>query len=183
MKAVIAEARRFLSYGIAGLAATASHYATMMGLVWAMGGREVLASSLGFIVGALVKYPLNYWLVFASRQHHRVAVPRFVISLALSFALNAILLALSAAPARRALHGVAGAHDGRGDHGELRHGETLGFPPSVRVDDPKYRIGIEIQEFGAGQARPPQDEIERRPQHAESVADGARRPMELESGS
>ncbi len=94
MKAVIAEARRFLSYGIAGLAATASHYATMMGLVWAMGGREVLASSLGFIVGALVKYPLNYWLVFASRQHHRVAVPRFVISLALSFALNAILLAL-----------------------------------------------------------------------------------------
>jgi len=94
VKAVVAEAKRFLSYGIAGLAATASHYATMMGLVWAMGGREVLASSLGFIAGALVKYPLNYWLVFDSRQHHRVAVPRFMISLVLSFALNAILLAL-----------------------------------------------------------------------------------------
>jgi putative flippase GtrA len=89
-----AEARRFLGYGLAGLVATAAHYATMVALVWAFGGREVLASSLGFIVGALVKYPLNYWLVFASRQRHRVAVPRFVIGLALSFVLNAVVLAL-----------------------------------------------------------------------------------------
>lgn len=94
MKAIVAEAKRFLSYGIAGLVATASHYATMMALVWTMGGREVLASSLGFIVGAFVKYPLNYWLVFESRQRHRVAVPRFAIGLGLSFALNAVLLAL-----------------------------------------------------------------------------------------
>ena len=94
VKAVVAEAKRFLSYGIAGLAATASHYATMVGLVWTMGGREVLASSLGFTVGALVKYPLNYWLVFESRQHHRVAVPRFMVSLVFSFALNAGLFAL-----------------------------------------------------------------------------------------
>ena len=94
MKAMVTEARRFLGYGIAGLVATAAHYATMVALVWAFGGREVLASSLGFIVGAFVKYPLNYWLVFASRQRHRVAVPRYVISLALSFVLNAVLLAV-----------------------------------------------------------------------------------------
>ncbi|HEX4944091.1 MAG TPA: GtrA family protein [Usitatibacteraceae bacterium] len=94
MNATLAEAGRFLRYGIAGLVATATHYAVMVALVWTFAGHEVLASSMGFIAGAFVKYPLNYWLVFASRQRHRVAVPRFVIGLALAFALNAVLLAL-----------------------------------------------------------------------------------------
>jgi putative flippase GtrA len=45
-------------------------------------------------VGALVKYPLNYRMVFQSEVRHRVAVPRYVASLAIGFALNAAIFAL-----------------------------------------------------------------------------------------
>ena len=94
MQPLLAESRRFLGYALAGIAATGSHYATMVVLVWALGGHEVAASSIGFVVGALVKYPLNYWLVFGSRQRHAVAVTRFVLALAIAFLLNAAILAL-----------------------------------------------------------------------------------------
>jgi putative flippase GtrA len=90
---VIGELRRFLLYVVAGFAATGTHYAVMVALIAWAGSPEVLASSIGFLAGACVKYPLNYWSVFASRQRHRVAMPRFVLSLAVSFALNAALFA------------------------------------------------------------------------------------------
>ena len=90
---MIAELRRFLVYAVAGLAATGTHYLVMVALVTWAKTPEVLASSVGFLAGACVKYPLNYWTVFASRQQHRVALPRFVLALAVSFALNAMVLA------------------------------------------------------------------------------------------
>ncbi len=83
-----------LAYVVAGVAATGTHYAVMMALVaWAK-SPEVVASCAGFLAGACVKYPLNYWGVFASRQRHRIAVPRFVLALGVSFVLNAALFAL-----------------------------------------------------------------------------------------
>ncbi len=91
---MIAELRRFLVYAVAGFAATGTHYLVMVALVTWSKTPEVLASSVGFLAGAFVKYPLNYWTVFASRQRHRVALPRFVLALAVSFALNALVLAL-----------------------------------------------------------------------------------------
>ena len=94
MKWMRAELKRLASYGIAGGLSTASHYVTMVALVWAWDGRELLATSIGFVVGAFVKYPLNYWMVFTSQQRHRVAVPRFVASIAASFFANGALFAL-----------------------------------------------------------------------------------------
>jgi putative flippase GtrA len=91
---LIGELRRFLLYAVAGVAATATHYAVMIAMVQWASSPEVLATCVGFIAGACVKYPLNYWSVFASRQRHRVAMTRFVIALAVSFALNAALFAV-----------------------------------------------------------------------------------------
>jgi putative flippase GtrA len=91
---VIRELRRFLGYAAAGVVATATHYAVMVALVTWANFPEVVASCVGFLAGACVKYPLNYWAVFASEQQHRVAVPRFVLSLAVGFVLNALLLAI-----------------------------------------------------------------------------------------
>jgi putative flippase GtrA len=90
---VIRELRRFLGYAAAGVVATATHYGVMVALVTSANSPEVVASCVGFLAGACVKYPLNYWAVFASEQQHRVAVPRFVLSLAVGFVLNALLLA------------------------------------------------------------------------------------------
>ena len=88
------EGRKFGKYVLAGLAATATHYVTMVVLINQLSMPEVAASSIGFIVGACVKYPLNYWAVFDSGERHRVAIPRFVISLAIAFVLNAVLFAV-----------------------------------------------------------------------------------------
>jgi putative flippase GtrA len=88
-----AEARKFGWYVGAGLAATGTHYVVMVLLVSQAQLPEVAASSIGFLAGACVKYPLNYWL-FASDQRHAVAIPRFVTGLAVGFALNAIIFAV-----------------------------------------------------------------------------------------
>jgi putative flippase GtrA len=81
-------------YVVSGLAATGSHYAVMVALVQWAGWWEVAASSAGFLVGALVKYPLNYWVVFKSSAAHGRALVRFAIGLAAGFALNGAILAL-----------------------------------------------------------------------------------------
>ena len=91
---LVGEARKFFGYALAGFAATGAHYLTMILFVWRYEGHEIIASCVGFIVGACVKYPLNYWWIFRSRQRHFVALPRFFVGLALGFALNAIILAV-----------------------------------------------------------------------------------------
>ncbi len=88
------ELGKFAGYVVAGLAATATHYVVMIVLINQLRLPEVAASSIGFLAGACVKYPLNYWAVFASEQEHRVAIPRFVVSLAIGFGLNALLFAV-----------------------------------------------------------------------------------------
>lgn len=88
------EAARLTGYVASGLAATGSHYAVMVALVQWAGWWEVAASSAGFLAGAAVKYPLNYWVVFASRLSHARAIVRFAIGLAAGFLLNGLVLAL-----------------------------------------------------------------------------------------
>jgi putative flippase GtrA len=83
------ELARLAGYVASGLAATGSHYVVMVALVQWAGWWEVAASSAGFLVGALVKYPLNYWVVFRSRAAHGRTLLRFAIGLAAGFALTA----------------------------------------------------------------------------------------------
>ena len=59
----------------AGGIATASHYAT----------------TIGFAIGAAVKYWLNYTAVFRSRARHTRAIMRFAITLGAMIALNALV--------------------------------------------------------------------------------------------
>jgi putative flippase GtrA len=91
---MIHELRKFIAYCFAGVLATGAHYAVMVGLVRWAEAPEVLATCVGYIVGALVKYPLNYGLVFSSRERHSVAVPKFIAALAIGFVLNAGVFAL-----------------------------------------------------------------------------------------
>ncbi|HQY46875.1 MAG: GtrA family protein [Burkholderiales bacterium] len=87
------ESAKLTGYVASGLAATGSHYAVMVALVQWAGWWEVAASSAGFLAGAAVKYPLNYWVVFRSSARHGDALVRFAIGLAAGFALNGIILA------------------------------------------------------------------------------------------
>ncbi len=90
---IVQEFRKFIVYCFVGVIATGAHYAVMVALVrW--GDTPEVATCVGYIAGAIVKYPLNYGLVFSSRERHSVAVPKFVAALAIGFALNAIVFAM-----------------------------------------------------------------------------------------
>jgi len=87
------EFSRLTGYVASGIASTAAHYAVMVALVQWAGWWEVAASSAGFLAGAAVKYPLNYWVVFRSSADHGRALLRFAAGLAAGFALNGLILA------------------------------------------------------------------------------------------
>ena len=87
------EFSRLTGYVASGIASTAAHYAVMVALVQWAGWWEVAASSAGFLAGAAVKYPLNYWVVFRSSADHVRALLRFAAGLAAGFALNGLILA------------------------------------------------------------------------------------------
>jgi putative flippase GtrA len=91
---ILEEGRKFAKYVVAGLVATGTHYVVMVVLIDRFAIPEVVASSIGFIAGACVKYPLNYWAVFGSGERHGVAIPRYVFSLAIAFVLNAVMFAV-----------------------------------------------------------------------------------------
>jgi putative flippase GtrA len=87
------ELRKFIVYCVVGFAATGAHYIVMFALVKWGGTSELLATCVGYISGAFVKYPLNHGMVFASRERHRDAMPKFMIGLVIGFVLNAAVFA------------------------------------------------------------------------------------------
>ena len=75
-----------------GVIAVAAHYALMYGLVRS-GMPGVPASAVGFTAGALTRFALSYWRVFAPSRGMTAAGARFVVAIALQLAVNTLLLA------------------------------------------------------------------------------------------
>jgi putative flippase GtrA len=69
--------RQFVQFSGVGIVGTACHYAVLAGLVQVGGADPVVASALGFCVGALVNYFLSYHVVFRSNASHRNGMPKF----------------------------------------------------------------------------------------------------------
>jgi putative flippase GtrA len=74
--------------------ATASHYGVTIASVELLGIAPILATMLGFAVGAVIKYWLNYSVAVRSRARHGRAVTRYVIALLALLALNTLVFAL-----------------------------------------------------------------------------------------
>jgi len=85
------EFRKFVVYCVVGVLATGAHYAVMIALIRWGGISELVSTCIGYVSGAFVKYPLNYGLVFGSRERHIDAMPKFVLALVIGFFLNAIV--------------------------------------------------------------------------------------------
>lgn len=71
--------KQFLLFTGIGAIGTAGHYATLITLVEALRVAPLPASTLGFIVGALINYFLNYYYTFASTQSHRDTMLKFAL--------------------------------------------------------------------------------------------------------
>jgi putative flippase GtrA len=75
-----------------GFFAVAAHYAVMYGLV-RTGMAGVPASAIGFLAGALTRFALSYWHIFAPTRGVKVASARFVVAIAVQLAANSAMLA------------------------------------------------------------------------------------------
>jgi putative flippase GtrA len=86
--------RSFVGYVMVGAAGTAVQYGVLLVLVEACRFSPTLATTLGFLCGALVNYFLNFRFTFRSVQPHRRALPRFLTVAAIGLALNSGIVAL-----------------------------------------------------------------------------------------
>lgn len=86
----------FWAYGfclhvIAGIIATSTHYTVMFVLIRA-GMAGILASTLGFGAGAIVRFLLSYFHVFSPTSGIRKVMFRFVLALFIQMVANSLQL-------------------------------------------------------------------------------------------
>lgn len=86
--------RQFVRFAMVGVVATAVHYGVLIALVELAGMGVVLATSLGFLSGAVVSYGLNRWLTFVTTQPVGVGFVKYVTALSVGLVLNAGIVAL-----------------------------------------------------------------------------------------
>jgi putative flippase GtrA len=91
---------RFFKFAGVGAIATGLHYATLLLLVELVGTTPVVATSVGYLVGAAFSYVANHRWTFGGHAEHGRAVARYVAMLAFGFGLNAAVVWI--------LHDVAG---------------------------------------------------------------------------
>ncbi len=85
-------AHTFALHVATGFLAVAAHYAVMYGLVRG-GVPGVPASAAGFVGGALTRFALAYWHIFAPTRGVKAASLRFVVVNAVQLTANSALLA------------------------------------------------------------------------------------------
>jgi putative flippase GtrA len=85
-------ARSLVTFLFVGGFATALHYALLSFFHVGFGVPFVYASTLGFLISAVVNYLLTARVTFRSAERHRVTAPRFVVVAGSGLALNALLL-------------------------------------------------------------------------------------------
>ena len=82
---------RFARHVLTGVLAVLVHYG-LMSLALRADAAPLVATSIGFIGGAVVRFLTAYFHVFAPSESVRFALPRFLLALAAQWALNVILL-------------------------------------------------------------------------------------------
>jgi putative flippase GtrA len=71
--------QRLAAFGMVGLIATLAHYLALVALVEIGGIHPAAATTVGFGLGALINYSLNYRYTFNSSKSHRDAAPKFAL--------------------------------------------------------------------------------------------------------
>lgn len=85
----------FIRFLFVGMANTAVGYGTILLCQYGLGLGYVAANAMGYAVGGTVSYLLNRHYTFASRRAHREALPRFVATVGVCYAINLGMLELA----------------------------------------------------------------------------------------
>ena len=86
--------KQFLTFAGIGAIGTAGHYVTLLILVEVFFIKPVLATTLGFVVGALINYFLNYKYTFNSDKPHMEALLKFLAVATIGAVLNSMIMYL-----------------------------------------------------------------------------------------
>ena len=86
--------RQFLAFTGVGAVGTAGHYLTLILLVETLQWNPVLSTSLGFVVGALINYILNYKYTFSSNKSHHETLFRFLLVAVIGALINSGIMYL-----------------------------------------------------------------------------------------
>jgi putative flippase GtrA len=84
--------KQFVSFTAVGAVGTAAHYSALIALVQFMHVSPVPSSGVGFVIGALVNYALNYRLTFRSKKLHRESMPKFFLVAMVGLVLNTAVM-------------------------------------------------------------------------------------------
>lgn len=87
--------RQLACFAGIGTVGTSAHYLALIILVQLAGVNPILASAVGFALGGLVNYFLNYRITFHSNRLHHEAMLRFFTVASLGAGLNALIMALT----------------------------------------------------------------------------------------
>ncbi len=89
---VLKTSQQFFIFAGIGAIGTIGHYATLIMLVHVLDTGPVIATTIGFIIGALINYVLNYRVTFNSNKEHRETLTKFFSVAGLSAAINAAIM-------------------------------------------------------------------------------------------
>ena len=84
--------QQFIIYTGIGAIGTTGHYVTLILLVQVIHTNPVIATTIGFVVGALINYALNYRLTFNSNKRHREALTKFFSVASLGAVINTAIM-------------------------------------------------------------------------------------------
>jgi len=85
--------QQFFIFSGIGAIGTSGHYAALILLVQVLHAEPVVATTIGFVVGALINYLLNYRVTFNSNKRHREAFTRFFTVACLGAMMNGLIMA------------------------------------------------------------------------------------------
>ena len=87
---------QFIRFAAVGLSGTAVQYAVLWGGASVFLIPAALASAIGYALGSIVNYILNYFFTFQSGKSHFEAASRYFAVLGVGFCINAGLMTLLA---------------------------------------------------------------------------------------
>ena len=83
---------QFLMFAGVGAIGTIGHYTVLIVLVQFWAVDPVIASTLGFVVGAIINYILNYHFTFQSDKQHSEALTKFFIVAIVGAGINSFIM-------------------------------------------------------------------------------------------
>lgn len=84
--------KQFMMFVLVGCAAAVGHYGILILLCEVLAAPPVPASAVGYLVGGVISYALNYGQVFRSDQNHLPTAAKFIAVAAVGLGFNSAIM-------------------------------------------------------------------------------------------